>query len=205
MALDQSLLSTLMLATFGVITPGSKTEFDCYAEGIVTGLKAGIVNITTVGLAGSPGSGTGIGALQPGPLTMVPIVAANLIGIMPPIPEGLPTPLQPLFYLAISQTATHVLTMLQVDSIPVDAVATGIGLVVPGGFQISGTAIAGFIALAYLKNGITPTPRRMQIASAIGNSVQQMMLLATCTIPIVGGAPTAPPVPSAGVRTGVIS
>jgi hypothetical protein len=205
MALNEALLSNLMLVTFGVITPGSKTEFDCYAEGIVAGLKAGIVTIQTTGLAGSPGSGVGIGAIQGGPLVMLPLVATNSIGIIPPIPEGAPTPLQPLWYLAISQTATHVLSMLQVDSVPADAVAAGIGIVAPGGFQISGALISSFIVLAYLKRGLTPTPRRIQVASLIGKSVQQMMLLATCIIPIAGGAPVAPPAPGVGVRTGIIS
>jgi hypothetical protein len=195
----------LMLSTFGVFTPGSKVEFDCYAEGIIGGLQAGVVTIQTAGALGSPGSGTGVGAIQGGPLVMFPLVAANSIGVIPPIPEGLPMPLQSLWYLAISQTATHVLTALQVDSIPADSVAAGIGIVAPGGFQVQATIIASLITLAYLKNGLIITPRRVQVAQAIGKSVQQMMLLATCIIPIVGGAPATPPAPSVGVRTGVIS
>jgi len=205
MPLSAPLLSTLMFAASGIPTPGAKVEFDCYAEGIVMGLKAGVVTITTIGALGSPGSGTGIGAINGGPLVMVPLVATALLGIIPPIPEGLPTPMQPLFYLAISQTALHVLTFLQVDSIPADPVAIGVGTIAPGGFIIPGPAIGGFITLAYLKRGLTPTPRRIQIAMAIGTAVQQMMALAVCTIPIIGGAPAAPPAPGAGVRTGVIS
>jgi hypothetical protein len=205
MALDPSILSLLMQSTFGIFTPGAKDEFDCYAEGVVQGLKTGIVTVTTTGVGGTPGQGQFLGAIQGGPLVMAGLVATNAIGVMPPLPEGLPTPLQALWYLAIGQIATHVLTALQVNTTPSDTVSTGVGIVTPGGFTILGPTIAQLIIAAFLKKGLTPTPRRIQIAQVVGISTQQMMALATMTIPIIGGAPTAPPSPMVGVRTGTIS
>lgn len=205
MALDEGILTNLMLVTFGFLNPGAEDEWAAVAEGTIAGLKLGTVTGITTGASGSPGQGTGIGALQGGPLVMVPIVATNALGVVPPIPEGTPTPLQPLWYLAVSQIATHVLTALQVEFAPTDPVATGVVTVAPGGFQIQGDVVANFILLAYISKGLIITPKREDTAKAIGQSVQQMMSTATMLGSIVGGVPVAPPAPGAGTRVGVIS
>jgi len=206
MALDDGTLSLLMQSTFGVFNAGTKNEFGSYAEGVVMGLKLGTANVITTGVSGSPGTGTFTGALQGGPIVMAAIVATNAIGVLPAASGGAPAPLQPLWYLAVGQIATHVLTALTVNAPPADAVSTGIGIVAPGGFSIDADSIANFIMLAYLKRGLLVTPMRKSIASVIGKSTQQMMMLATMpAIPILGGAPSTPPAPAAGVRTGTIS
>jgi len=205
MALNESTLAKLMQVTFGIFNPGSKNEFECYAEGVVMGLKLGTATIITTGVSGSPGSGSFVGAIQGGPLVMAPLVAINSVGVMPPIPEGMVTPLQLLWYLAISQISLHALIALQVEAPPTDAVSTGVGLITPGGFSVNAQVISKFIILAYLKKGLTITPRRRQVADIIGKSTQQMMSLAIMTIPIAGGVPSVPPVPAVGTRVGVIS
>lgn len=203
--LSEQILTQLMVSTFGIFNAGTLNEFGAYADGVIQGLKLGTVTIQTTGAAGSPGQGASIGAIQGGALTMVPIVATNSLGIVPPIPEGAPQPLQPLWYLAISQIATHALTALQVDSIPADAVSVGVGIVAPGGIQVQAQVITNFILLSYLKRGLTITPRRIDTAQIVGKSTQQMLLLATMIIPIIGGVPAVPGAPAVGVRTGVIS
>jgi len=207
MALDANTLSKLMQATFGIFTVGSKNEFDSYAEGVVMGLKLGTVVITTTGSAGFPGKGTFTGAIQGGPLLMFPLVAVNSFGVLPSLSNGgAPAPLQPLWYLAVSQIATHVLTSLTVDAPLADTVAVGLGTVAPGGFLIDADAIANFIILASLKRGLNITPMRESIASVIGRSTQQMMLLATMpVIPIIGGIVSTPTSPTVGIRSGTIS
>jgi hypothetical protein len=203
--LNEDTLTKLMVATFSIFNSGSLDEFGAYAEGVVQGLKLGTVTIQTTGAAGSPGQGTGIGAIQGGAITMAPIVALNSLGIIPPIPEGAPQPLQILWYLAIAQIATHALVSLQVDSLPMDAVAVGVGIVPPGGIQVQAQVITNFILLAYLKRGLKITPRRIDVAQIVGKSTQQMLLLATMIIPIAGGVPAVPGAPAVGVRTGTIS
>lgn len=192
-----------MQAVFKVSTPGAKDEFDCYAEGVIKGLKLGAAQVTTAGVGGGPGPGTFVGALQGGPIVMAAIVATNALGVIPPSPEGSPTPLQVIWHLAIAQIATHVLVALQVDAPASDSVAAGVGIIAPGGFSVSGALIAQLIILAYLKKGLVATPYRIKVAKVVGNSTQQMMALATMVIPIVGGSPSN--FGSAGVRVGKIS
>ena len=205
MALDSTLLTQLMLTTSTLAGAMASVEFSCYAAGVVQGLKLGTATIQTTGVAGTPGTGKFIGAIQPGAIGMSLLVQQALLGIIPP-PTGSITPLQPIYYLAISQIATHVLTSLQVDAPASDSVATGVGIIVPGGFNVSGTVIGGFIVQQYVSKGLTPTPLRISIANAIGIATQQMMSLATMpAIPIIGGVPATPSAPSAGVRIGVIS
>ncbi len=203
MALDESTLANLMFVTFGVLTSGAKDEWEAIAEGVVAGLKLGTVIGITAGAAGSPGDSIGLGAIQGGPLIMVPIVAVNAIGVIPPIPGGLPTPLQPLWYLALSQVSLHVLTFLQVDFPKTDGVATGATVVTPGGFQVQASIIKGLVLAAYLKRGLTLTPVRIDTAQVVGDSVQQMMALAIMTAPVIGGVTGSGP--AAGSRVGVIS
>ena len=174
MALNDAALSTLMQATFGIFNIGSKNEFDSYAEGVVMGLKLGTAKIITAGSSGSPGTGTFNGALQGGPLVMLPLVAANSIGVLPAFSSGgAPAPLQPLWYLAISQIATHVLTALTVTAPTTDTVSVGVGQITPGGFTIDADIIANFIILGYLKRGLIPTPMRMDIAKVIGKKAKK--------------------------------
>jgi hypothetical protein len=204
MALNADILAKLMYASSGLTTPGGLTEYECYAQGVVQGLKLGAVTVTTTGASGTPGGGSGVGALQGGVVTMLPIVITNMAGIMPP-PTGAPTPSQLLWFTSIAQIATYVLTALQVETTPSDTVSTGMGTVAPGGFVISGSAIGIAISLAYAQKLLTPTPMRLQIAKAIGTSTEQMMKLATMNIPIIGGVPSSPSAPIAGTRTGAIS
>lgn len=204
MALNEQALAQLMITTFGFFTPGAIDEWEAIAAGTIAGLKLGTANVVTAGKSGAPAPGTGLGAINPGPLVMAPIVAANSVGTVPPIPGGVPTPLQPIWYLAVAQIATHVLTNLQVTAPPTDAVAVGVGTIAPGGFQISPTAIEQAILLEYLTRGLNFTPMRTRVASLIGRSVQQHMLLATMIIPLAG-TPSPEPSGVAGVRTGVIS
>lgn len=204
MALDATTLAQLMLASSGLTTPGGLTEYECYAQGVIQGLKLGTVTIQTTGVSGTPGSGSGVGAIQGGVAIMLPIVITNMTGIMPP-PSGAPTPNQILWFTSIAQIATYLLTALQVETTPTDTVSTGMGIVNPGGFSIAGAAIGKAIGLAYLQKGLILTPMRLQIADAIGTSTEQIMKLATMTIPIVGGVPSSPPASIIGTRTGVIS
>jgi hypothetical protein len=204
MALDAGTLAKLMFASSGLTSLDGLTEYECYAQGVVEGLKLGAVTISTTGASGTPGSGSGVGALQGGAVTMLPIVISNMVGIMPP-PTGAPTPGQLLWFTSIAQIATYVLTALQVETTPSDTVSTGMGIVTPGGFTITGSAIGAAISLAYAQKKLIPTPMRLQIAKAIGASTEQMMKLATMSIPIIGGAPSSPPAPIVGTRTGVIS
>jgi hypothetical protein len=204
MALDAGTLAQLMLASSALTTAGALTEYECYAQGVVQGLKLGTATVQTTGASGTPGSGSGVGAIQGGAVTMLPIVITNMVGIMPP-PSGAPTPSQLLWFLSIAQIATYVLTALQVEAPPQDAVSAGVGNVLPGGFSVSGAAIGKAISLAYLQKGLIPTPMRLQVADAIGASTEQMMKLATMVIPIVGGVPSSPSSPTMGTRIGVIS
>jgi len=204
MVLDADLLTKLMIATFGFLNPGADDEWGAIATGAVQGMKLGTVQIITSGTSGSPGPGTGIGAIQGGAIAMVPLVAVNTISALPP-PGGAITPLQPLWHLAVSQIATHALTSLQVDIPATDSVAVGVGNVLPGGFQIQGSVIEGLILAEYLKRGLLITPMKTQLAKGIGAAVQQHMSLATMIIPILGGSPSAPPTPTAGTRIGTIS
>jgi len=206
MALNENLLSLLMLSTSGLPTLGAKQEFDAYAKGVIAGIKLGTATITTTGALGTPGTAKFIGAINPGPLLMASLIQVAAVGSLPPIPGGTPTPLQFTFFLALGQIATHVLAFLEVEGLPMDTVSTGIGIVPPGGFTISGDLIQGLIVLEFIKAGLITTPSRVGLAAAVGRATEQFMLLATIpTIPIVGGAPVAPPAPSVGTRIGIIS
>lgn len=205
MALDADTLAKLMLAPFGFINPNSMKEFGAYAQGVVMGLKASMVEVQTTGVAGAPGLETGIGALQGGALTMLPFVVANSVGVIPPA-NGAPMPAQLLWYTGVSQIATYVLTALQVDAPPTDGVATGFATVLPGGFKIQADVISSAIKLAYVSKGLIPTPLRLQVADVIGKSTKQAMDLATMAFPILKGVPVSPPSPAPpGVRIGIIS
>lgn len=202
MALSDSILSLLMQGTFGIFNKGSKDEFDSYAEGVVMGLLLGTANVITTGTAGAPGIGVGIGAIQGGAPAMLPLVTLNSLGVMPP-KEGAPQPLQLVWYLAISQVATHVLTALQVTAPPTDSVGAGLGIITPGGFSISGDTISKFILLAFIKRGLIVTKSRKDIATMIGKSTEQLMKLAAMpSIPIIGAPSNSP---STGTRVGTIS
>jgi hypothetical protein len=205
MALDADTLANLMLPIFGFVNPNSQKEFGAYAQGVVMGLKASTVEVQTTGIAGAPGPETGIGAIQGGAVTMLPIVIANSVGVIPP-PNGTPTPTQLLWYTAISQIATYVLTALQVDAPPTDGVATGFATVLPGGFKVQADIISSSIKLAYVSKGLIPTPLRLQVADVIGKSTQQALQIATMAFPILKGVPASPPSPAPpGVRIGIIS
>jgi hypothetical protein len=206
MALDASTLAnSLMLPIFGFVNPNSKKEFEAYAEGVVIGLKASTVEVQTTGAAGAPAPETGIGALQGGAVTMLPIVIANSIGVIPP-PNGAPTPAQLLWYNSISQIATYVITALEVLAPPTDGVATGLATVLPGGFKVQADAISAAIKLAYVSKGLIPTPLRLQVADVIGKSTQQALQLATMSFPLLKGVVASPPSPAPpGVRLGIIS
>lgn len=204
MPLDQGVLSLLMLASSGMTTPGAKAEFEAYADGIVNGLKTAVVTAVTTGAGGTPGNGTIVGVINPGPLVLAPLIQAGAVGSLPPIPAGTPTPLQIAFFLALSQIATH-LAVAEIKIPPADNVATGAGVVAPGGIVVQGSAIEGLIVAAFVKAQLKPTPSRLGIAKAVGQGIQQFLTLATATVPIVGGVPSSPPSPGAGTRTGTIS
>lgn len=205
MALDADQLAKLMLVTSTAAGPSGLDEFQCYAAGVVQGLKASTANVQTTGVAGSPGSAKGIGAIQPGAIAMVPFLSSALVGSMPP-PGGAPTPLLPLFYLAICQIATHVLTNLEVEASPTDTIAQGVGLIPPGGFNVSGSVIEPLIIAEYTKKGLKPTPLRLSMAKAIGTATEQLMKIATMpSLTISGGVPSSPSSPAVGTRVGVIS
>lgn len=205
MPLDADSLANLMLLTSTLGGPGGLQEFQCYANGVVKGLKAGTAQVTTTGVIGSPGTAKGIGAIQPGPPAMVPFVSTALVGAIPP-PGGAPTPLQPLLFLAISQVATHVLTNLEVQAPPTDTVAQGVGIIAPGGFKISGSVIETFILAEYTIKGLIATPLRISIAKAIGQATEQLMKLASMpSLTIPDGVPASPSAPATGTRIGIIS
>lgn len=195
-----------MIATANQFGPDAKKEFDSYAVGIIAGLKLGKVKVITKGASGKPGRGKGKGVLNPGPAVMAPLIQVAAVGSLPPIPYGSPTPLQILFFLALSQITIHALTALQVTTAPTDSVAVGSGKVVPGGFQIQAAVVEKLIIAEFAKNGLIPTPPRLGLAKAVGIAVRQIMLLTTMpSIPIVGGAPSSPGSTTVGVRQGVIS
>lgn len=206
MALQPNLLATTMWLASGLPTPYALKEFQCYATGVCEGLKLGTAQIQTAGIFGSPGQGQMITVLGPNSALMTGIVATNSIGIIPPVSIGTPQPAQFIWYQAIAQIADHIALFLQVDSLPADTVSVGTGVIPPGGFTIDETIIKALIIKEYLAGGFMITPLREQIAGMIGKSTADIMKLATMTIPIIGGAPSgAPPPPSAGTRTGVIS
>lgn len=197
MALDASLLAPLMFATSGAIGPESFAIWNAYATGVVNGLKLGTATMLVGGSAGSPGQASGIGAIHGGPVAMLPIVIANFAGIIPPIPpQGAPTPLQALFFLAVAQIGTHTLAFTEVKG-PSGPVAVGAGLVAPGGYIIDDTIMGNLIKIELLKlgKGKPLTPIQLDTADAIAKSTKQIMALATTPVVAVGGAPVAPPVP----------
>ena len=203
MALDPITLGLLMAGTMGLPTPQAKLEFDAIAEGVVNGLKAGTALATCVGSTGVPAPSIGTGALHGGAATMLPLLIANCAGLIPPVATGgTPQPAQALWFNAVSQIGNYTMASLQVQ-LPPGPTAIGVGTVPPGGYTISGPLIGQLIVAAYVKSGLTVTPMKIQIANAIGNTVQQHMLLATTIIPLVGG-PVPTPSPASDPRSGII-
>jgi len=217
MPLNEAAMSKLMYITYAATTlcgKDSKKEFDIISEGIVKGLKEGSAIVITQGSKaeiGFAGQGTWLlGALNPGPVIMAPLIQAGMMGSLPS-PTCLPTPIQLIYYLAISQSMTHVLTSLSLETTrdPIFDVAIGIGTVFPGGFSIPGASIENYIIQGYKTKGMDVTDMKKKMAKAIGKAVEQTMKLATIpAIPIIGGIPVPPPVgpiPMIGKRTGIIT
>ena len=209
MPLDEKMLANLMFVTYaasGFVGTKTMDDFNAIATGVVAGLKAGTASAMVQGVQGSPGTGKMIGVINPGPVVMAGALQVASMGSIPP-PMGLPTPLQALYFLAIGQIATHILTM-QVETLPMDTVAMGVGMILPGGFTIVGSAIEGLIIVEFLKSG-PPTPPKLGLAKAIGIATQQIMMMAMVpAIPILGGVPIPPPagpIPAVGVRTVMLS
>jgi hypothetical protein len=213
MPLSPDLLAKQMQLVTGLITPYASKEYLAIATGVCNGIKQGSAKVIVTGAAGTPpGSGVGIGALQGGPVMMLPIVITNFIGIIPP-PQGFPMPLQALYFLSISMISLHIITNLQVSvsntPVPGDppyTVAVGVGTITPGSYLVNGDLIKELILAEYIKNKMDPiTPTKEKTAEAIGKSTEQIFKLATTIIPIVGGVITPPSAPGTDTRTATLS
>lgn len=206
MILDEALLSNLMYITYiaasgGFVGKQVKDDFDIYSKAVINGIKTGTATAMTTGLGGGPpGTGKIIGCINPGPPFMLPF----LIPVMMPA-VGAPTPLQLTYALSISQIATHLLTNLQSEALPLDTVSAGQGVVTPGGIIVVGSAIAGLIIAEVVKTGNPPTPQKIAIAKAIGNATEQLMKATSVIIPIIGAPVGSPPPPMAGSRSVIFS
>ena len=207
MALDPQALSIIMQVSLGFPTPPE--EWDVIAEGIVGGLKEGTVSIVTSGTAGTAGGANGIGAATAGPNAFAASLAVFSLGILPPS-VGAPSPLQIQWFKAVGSVSLYILGALEITAPPdpkqTTAVALGTGVVLPSGFKVKGSVVTDKIIEAYEAKDLS-SPMKEDLAGAIGQAVEVMMLLATSAVPIVisGGAPATPNAPGVGLIEGTLS
>lgn len=119
-SIDGSLIEELIideLERIGQIITSKQEEI----AGAIGASTQQIMSLATTTILGTQGAG----AIHGGSATMLPLVITNFIGIIPGS-EGLPTPLQLQFFLAISQIANHTLALTQISTKPGPGAVDGV-------------------------------------------------------------------------------